>query len=97
MALGLAVYLERKTLLWTSAWALAASALVIAKGWISGEWNIALPLSPVYARGVLHQTPSRALLRLPVSFLLLSGLPVWTIVVMALCCESCPVWPHRRP
>ncbi|KAF9631278.1 putative cytochrome p450 protein [Lasiodiplodia theobromae] len=92
MALGLAVYLERKTLLWTSAWALAASALVIAKGWIS----VPEPVNSL-------ETPIRAVGALVVTVVTLLLTRIWTGVKYQNACSKAgerspvPVLPSSIP
>ncbi|OJD39022.1 cytochrome p450 [Diplodia corticola] len=92
MALGLAVYLERKTLLWSSAWALTASALVIAKGWI------AVP-EPVNSL----ETPIRVVGALVVTTVILLLTRIWTGVKYQDACSKAgerspvPVLPSSVP
>ncbi|KAL0262262.1 hypothetical protein SLS55_003701 [Diplodia seriata] len=83
MALGLAVYLERKTLLWNSAWALSALALAIAKGWIS----VPEPVNSL-------ETPIRVVGALVVTTVILLLTRIWTGVKYQ---DACSKAGERSP
>ncbi|EOD46482.1 putative cytochrome p450 protein [Neofusicoccum parvum UCRNP2] len=92
MALGLAVYFERKTLLWNSLAVLAASSLVFAKGWIA---------VPEPVNGL--ETPIRIVGALVVSIAVLLSTRIWTGVKYQDACSTAgergpvPVVPSSIP